>query len=403
MFTSAGFSTPRGPFAGAAPLAHRPLSAIAATAAGGVPQSRIQRLIAELIPTLEELHEDGRICGDISVHSIGLDETGRAHLMALSGYAPAVEPKAPTPGYAPFELYTEDSEWPRGPWTDIYGLCAVAYALVTGQRPPAAPERRISETYRPLATMDLPKYDAAFCQAVDAGLAVAPAARPRTVQALAELLALPAPPRAAEPAVALAPAATPAAAPDAPGRAHRQSFRAVARAILLGVATLGVSAYWWGRLTGAPEGVITHSETVVGADPTPVERVAPPSLRDPAPVAMAELPAAEWQGGYAEAAPGVSADAPAPAEPADGNAAPASAAPSQTPPPPARVRVSINVRPWGEILINGVPRGVTPPLKTLRLAPGKYSVTIRNSAQPPYRTTLEVKAGQPTMISHIFR
>jgi len=65
--------------------------------------------------------------------------------------------------------------------------------------------------------------------------------------------------------------------------------------------------------------------------------------------------------------------------------------------------VSINVRPWGEILINGVPRGVTPPLKTLRLAPGKYSVTIRNSAQPPYRTTLEVKAGQPTVISHVFR
>ena len=402
MFTSAGFSTPRGPFAGAAPLAHRPLSAIAATAAGGVPQARIQRLIAELIPTLKELHEEGRICGDISVHSVGLDETGRAHLMALSGYAPAAEPKAPAPGYAPFELYTEDPEWPRGPWTDIYALCAVAYALVTGQRPPAAPERRISETYRPLATMDLAKYDATFCAAVDAGLAIAPADRPRTVQALAELLALPAPPQAAEPAVAPAHAATPSVALDAPGRVQRQSFRAVVRAILLGVATLGVSAYWWGRLTGAPEGVITHSEPVVGAAPAPVERVAPPVVRNPAAVAMAELPAAEWQAGYAEAAPGIPADPPALPEPAAGNASPAGAAPAQTP-PPARVRVSINVRPWGEILINGVPRGVTPPLKTLRLAPGKYSVTIRNSAQPPYRTTLEVKAGQPTVISHVFR
>src|SRR3546814_8895645 len=64
----------------------------------------------------------------------------------------------------------------------------------------------------------------------------------------------------------------------------------------------------------------------------------------------------------------------------------------QAPPPP--VRVSTNVRPWGEIMVNGVSRGVTPPLKTLRLVPGRYSVTIRNAAQTPYHTTLEVKAGR---------
>ncbi|WP_329957673.1 PEGA domain-containing protein [Bordetella petrii] len=63
----------------------------------------------------------------------------------------------------------------------------------------------------------------------------------------------------------------------------------------------------------------------------------------------------------------------------------------------------MNVRPWGEILVNGVSRGVTPPLKTLRLPPGKYSVTVRNSAQAPYRTTLEVRAGKPAMITHVFR
>src|SRR3546814_902993 len=134
MFSSAGFSSPRGPFAGAAPLAHRPLSAIAATTAGGVPQARIQRIIAELIPVLDDLHQEKRICGDISVHSVGMDEAGRAHLMALSGYSRPGELPALTPGYAPFELYTEAAEWPRGPWTDIYALSAVAYSLVTGQR-----------------------------------------------------------------------------------------------------------------------------------------------------------------------------------------------------------------------------------------------------------------------------
>lgn len=80
---------PRSPFAGAAPLAHRPLSAIAATAAGGVPQARIKRLLGELVPQLASVHEQGHICGDITVDSVGLDESGRAHLLALNGAAQA--------------------------------------------------------------------------------------------------------------------------------------------------------------------------------------------------------------------------------------------------------------------------------------------------------------------------
>ena len=417
MFSSAGFSSPRGPFAGAAPLAHRPLSAIAATTAGGVPQARIQRIIAELIPVLDDLHREGRICGDISVHSVGMDEAGRAHLMALGGPVRGAEARVLTPGYAPFELYTEAPEWPRGPWTDIYALSAVAYSLVTGQRPPAAPERRVSETYQPLLTLGLSKYDQAFLAAIDAGLAIAPAERPQTMQAYAELLALPAPQQAAEPAPAAAEAVPPPVAADASGGQRRGSFRSFVHAILLGIATLGVSAYWWGRLAGTPDGVITHSELAVAPGAPAAEAPgaapssggSPPVLSPPpparAPSATAELPRAEWEAGY----PGTRAASPsvAPADPSDpANEADESdeaAARAEPPPPPAPVRVSINVRPWGEIVVNGVSRGVTPPLKTLRLPPGKYAVTIRNTAQPPYRTTLEVKAGKPAMISHTFR
>src|SRR5690606_24633448 len=115
MFSSVGFSSPRGPFVGAEPLALRPLSAIAATIAGGVPQERIQRIIAELIPALQALHQKGQICGDISVHSVGLDESGHAHLMALSpDKDPSLRLQNLTTGYAPFELYTEAPDWPRG-------------------------------------------------------------------------------------------------------------------------------------------------------------------------------------------------------------------------------------------------------------------------------------------------
>jgi len=287
-------------------------------------------------------------------------------------------------------------------------LSAVAYSLVAGQRPPAASERRVSETYRPLTAQGLAKYDASFLAAIDAGLAIMPADRPQTVQDFAQLLALPPPvwPSQPEPLATELPEPTPAA--EASSAPRRGSFRSIAQAILLGIATLAVSAYWWGRLTATPDGVITHSESAVAQAPTPAEV---PVFTSPAPAPapgpsstapVAAVPQAEWQTGYPDDDTGAVAQlagqAPdaAPTEPSD----PDGASPAA---PPAPVRVSINVRPWGEIVVNGVSRGVTPPLKTLRLAPGRYSVTIRNTAQPPYRTTLEVKPGKPAMITHIFR
>ena len=417
MFSSVGFSTPRGPFAGAAPLAHRPLSAIAATIAGGVPQSRIQRIIAELIPVLEGLHQEGRICGDISVHSVGLDESGRAHLMALSADKdPAERLQALTPGYAPFELYTESPDWPRGPWTDIYALSAVAYSLVAGQRPPPAAERRIADTHQPLMTLGITKYTDSFLQAIDAGLAIAPADRPQTMQAYAELLALPVLAHATESSSEVAEVIPAPMLPNVRRGTRNPSKRAVARAVLLGVATLGVAAYWWGRLASGPEQVITHSELVVND-------TGKGTASKPAPTASSQPPHSDEQGSHAQPAgqaPAVTPEAPdstylsqttpnqddadtdaeatPPAEPVE----PAKAE-RKTPISPAPVRVSINVRPWGEIVIDGVSRGVTPPLKTVMLRPGKYSVTIRNTAQPPYNTTLVVTAGKPAVITHLFR
>ena len=52
MSSPAGPHTPRSPFSGAAPLALRPSSAIAASAAGGVPESRIKRLLSDLLLSL---------------------------------------------------------------------------------------------------------------------------------------------------------------------------------------------------------------------------------------------------------------------------------------------------------------------------------------------------------------
>ena len=189
MSPSAGLLTPRGPFSGAAPLALRPLSAIAASVAGGVPESRIKRLLSDLLPSLISLHAQGEICGDISLETVGMDESARAHLVPELIVARSRRvSRSPTPGFAPFELYTDSMEWPRGPWTDIYALCAVMHALVTGRRPPPAPERRASDTYEPLASLGLPKYSQDFLSVIDAGLSMEPADRPQTLAELAEML-----------------------------------------------------------------------------------------------------------------------------------------------------------------------------------------------------------------------
>ncbi|WP_269863559.1 hypothetical protein [Achromobacter xylosoxidans] len=96
-----------------------------------------------------------------------------------------------------------------------------------------------------------------------------------------------------------------------------------------------------------------------------------------------------------------------PAEPASAATAPTpeAAAPAQDEAPkpkPVPVLVRLDIRPWGEVWINGVARGISPPVKELRLIPGKYQVVLRNADLPPYRTTLEVRPGKPAVISHVF-
>ena len=57
------------------------------------------------------------------------------------------------------------------------------------------------------------------------------------------------------------------------------------------------------------------------------------------------------------------------------------------------VTVHLAVRPWGEVLVDGRSMGVSPPLKTLRLAPGTHVVTLRNGTLPPLHRQLVLPAG----------
>lgn len=426
MSTPAGLLTPRGPFSGAAPLALRPLSAIAASAAGGVPESRIKRLLSDLLPSLVALHAQGEICGDISLETVGMDENARAHLLPELAVARSRRSsRTPAAGFAPFELYTDSMEWPRGPWSDIYSLCAVAYALVIGSRPPPAPERRAHDEYEALADMGLPKYSQEFLRVIDAGMSMDTKARPQSLAELASLLGVAAYDEPEAPEDELDEVAKVAPMAGLPERREPARRRGPLLFWLLILALIGAGVYaWfqWGK--GTPNALITRSEVVQPNPPVvhPLPQTPPPAP-PPAPAttqAPADLPSLTASGAASgqPAAAGSATTAAAASAGAQSNPASTAEAPPapevQEPAPPAAteeapkpkpvpVTVRLDIRPWGEVWINGVARGISPPVKDLKLIPGKYQVVVRNADLPPLRMTLEVKPGKPAVISHTFQ
>lgn len=68
-----------------------------------------------------------------------------------------------------------------------------------------------------------------------------------------------------------------------------------------------------------------------------------------------------------------------------------------------RVTVRLAVRPWGEVQVDGQRPVLTPPVKALQLAPGRYEIRITNGSLPPYRRELVVPAGTaPVTLAHDF-
>lgn len=64
--------------------------------------------------------------------------------------------------------------------------------------------------------------------------------------------------------------------------------------------------------------------------------------------------------------------------------------------------LSLDIRPWGNVSVNGKGYGASPPRNSIRLAPGTYSVVITNGNLPAYSTTVTIEPGGRTGISHQF-
>jgi serine/threonine-protein kinase len=72
------------------------------------------------------------------------------------------------------------------------------------------------------------------------------------------------------------------------------------------------------------------------------------------------------------------------------------------PPPPADASVTLAIAPWGEILVDGDSRGVSPPLTHLTLSPGTHTIEVRNGTAAPFLSRLELQPGQAAEVQHRF-
>ena len=60
--------------------------------------------------------------------------------------------------------------------------------------------------------------------------------------------------------------------------------------------------------------------------------------------------------------------------------------------------LSLNIRPWGEVYVDGKKVGVTPPLHKIKVTAGKRNIVVRNANAPPFHVTLDI---QPNTLMHI--
>jgi RNA polymerase sigma factor (sigma-70 family) len=166
-----------------------------AAAAGVVPVERALDWVRQAADAIEHAHQQGVVHCDLKPANLLLDETGRVRVvdfgLARSFTEAEGVPLGGTPGFlAPEQL--DPTLGPVSAQTDVHGLGAVLYALLTGQPPFAsateAPSLQCDRSPPELAQRrpDVPAGVQAICRRC---LAVDPADRFATAAAVAEALA----------------------------------------------------------------------------------------------------------------------------------------------------------------------------------------------------------------------
>lgn len=218
-----------------------------------------------------------------------------------------------------------------------------------------------------------------------------PVHAPEPVEAAKPAPAAPAPPPGPLPMRAAANASAPVASTPVPVAAQRRKTRwpLIVGAIVLILAALAAlfALMREGDLSGMKD-----MSTLPATPEAPVPAAAPAPL-----VTLAEEPPRLDAPVIDETAPRATTATPPPAKP--DVAVPPTAvrlAPQGTPPEAAIAGTTYKllIQPWGTIVVDGVERGATPPLKHITLPPGEHTIRIVNPGFPEHTVTVQSVEGQ---------
>ena len=329
-------------------------------------------LMARIADAVHYAHKRGLIHRDIKPSNIFLSREMKPKVLDFGVALPRSEQDPSQPAQLVGTPNYMSPEQARGlaidARSDVFSLGAILYEMVTGRRAFDAPNiddllaKLIREEPVPVAELR-PEAPPELVRIIGKALAKDVEARYQSAGELRNDLAAFAGGREGQ-----------AREPDLPsdGSPARPSARR-RRALwlaLAGAVALAVGAHWWRAQEDVPPPAPPLAFEPRGTAPAP-----------PAPAEPAAPPPAEAT----------------PAPPPVARRAPASPAA-----PPSDGLVSLAIAPWGEVLVNGEPRGVSPPLTSLRLPPGSYAIEVRNGDAPPLKAQVEIRAGQTQTLRHRF-
>ncbi len=146
-----------------------------------------QQVIFPVLDALRLLHAKHYYHRDLSPDNIMVLDTGAPMLLDFGAARQVIGDMTQAltvilkPGFAPIEQYADDESMRQGAWTDIYGVGAVLYFVVTGKAPVASVARLVKDPLKKLQLTAEYGISASFAQAIDHSLAVFPNERPQSV------------------------------------------------------------------------------------------------------------------------------------------------------------------------------------------------------------------------------
>ena len=384
-----------------------------------LPPHRIADIVAEIAEGLAFAHRAGVVHRDVKPANVMVLASGAVKITDFGIAQLPTGTRTMTGNVFGSPRYTSPEQVMGRPVdgrSDIFSLGAVLFEMLTGRAPFGGADLNgilkqvLTEPTPPPSTHN-PKLPRAFDHIVARALAKDPVERYQDADEMARDLRrydivdfetrapAPLPPlehlteskAAAAPELAGEPPAPPA--PPAPAWWKRKFVWGAAASAFVAAAVATTLAPRNEATPAAPPPVTSGGSIQAAAAPDPAPPAAAPVAPEPAAAPSPPSPVPARLVRAAEPAAG------APEVAAETKVADA-AAPPVAPKPIGRV--VLGVAPWGEIYVDGKKRGISPPVKELRLAPGRHTIEIRNGDFPPHSETIEVNADEAVRVTHRF-